>query len=297
MLQRTAQAGPRETWVAHTILSGSTEYRQALEARGLAQYAPEADAEGARRAGTLSTVERAAADFDARADAAARGIFSGKRGRVAPTDTGKALEKAEQVRQAAREPETVVSRLAERLASLGGDAPGLASEMQATAQRAHTFLVTKAPARPTSPLGDVPALRLPWRPSDAETAKWAAYVRAVEDPATVLEDAAGGRLTPEGIEALGAVYPALLADLRGRVLGMVAEHPRRLDYRQRLSLGLLLGLDLDESMAPTVVASIQQMHQQQVEKPQGRPGASSSRAQKRLAAEFSPADGIVQRDA
>jgi|GEM_PF-1903380 len=297
MLQRAAQSGPREAWVAHTVLSGSMEYRQAMEARGLAQYTPEADAEGARRAGTASRVEKAAADFDARADAAAKGLFSGKRGRVTPTESSTALAKAEQMRRAAKEPEAVVSRVAERLADVGADTPGLATEMQATAQRAHAFLASKAPARPTSPLGDVPALRLPWRPSAAETAKWAAYVRAVEDPASVLEDAAGGRLTPEGIEALEAVYPSLLANLRGRVLGMVAEHPRRLDYQQRLSLGLLLGLDLDESMAPGVVASLQQMHQQEPEKPQGRPEASSSRTQKRLASEFSPADGLTQRGA
>jgi hypothetical protein len=294
MLQRAAQAGPREAWVAHAILSGSTEYRQALEARGLAQYTPEADAEGSRRAATASRVEKAAAAFDARADAAAKGLFSGKRGKVTPTEGPKALAKAEQVRRAAQEPETVVTRVAERLADVGVDTPGLASEMQATAQRAHAFLASKAPARPASPLGDVPALRLPWKPSAAEMAKWAAYVRAVEDPASVLEDAAGGRLTPEGVEALSAVYPSLLADLRGRVLGMVAEHPRRLDYQQRLSLGLLLGLDLDESMTPAVVASLQQMHQQQPEKPQGRPEASS-RTQKRLQSEFSPADGLSQR--
>jgi len=295
MVQRAAQQGPREAWVAHNILSGSEEYRATAEREGLAQYTPDADAEGQRRAGAVSRVEQAAADFDRRADAATKGILSGRRKAVRSTATPDALAKAEEIQKAAADPEGAVERVAERVADLGVDAPGLASEMQSVAQRGLTFLASKTPARPASPLGDIAALRTPWTPAEAEVSRWTAYLRAVEDPASVLEDAASGRLTPEAVEALGAVYPALLADLRGRVVEQIAAHPRRLDYQQRLSLGLLLGMELDASMAPQAVASIQMMLQQQPERPQARPSTTATSTQKRIESEFSPSDGLTER--
>lgn len=295
MVQRAAQQGPREAWVAHNVLSGSEEYREAMEREGLAQYASEADAEGQRRAGAVSRVEEAAADFDRRADAATKGILSGRRSVPRPVSTPDALAKADEVRQAADDPEGTVQRVAERVADLGADAPGLAGEMQAGAQRAITFLASKAPARPRSPLGDIPALRAPWTPSEAEVSRWSAYLRAVEDPTSVLDEAASGRLAPEAVEALAAVYPALLEDLRSRVIEQLASHPRRLDYQQRVSLGVLLGMELDASMSPQVVASVQTMHQQQPEKPQARPSTTPTTTQKRLESEFSPSDGLTER--
>jgi hypothetical protein len=292
VLRKAAEQGPAELWVAHTLLSGSTEYRAMAERQGFADFHPESDEEGQRRASTIARVEQAAARFDAKAEAATTGLLSGKRASVKPAIREDSIRRAERAVQAAKDPEALVSEVASRLADVGADAPGLASDMQEVAQRAATFLATKAPAKPSGPLGDIPALRRPWRPSDVELAKWAAYVRAVESPVSVLDDAASGRLTPEGVEALAAVYPALLEDLRGRVLEKLTAHSKALGYSQRVSIGQLLGLELDESMRPAFIASVQALHQQQPEKPQGRGGASPSRVAKRLEGEFSASDRI-----
>lgn len=295
LLQTAAQQGPQEAWLAHTLLSGSVEYRDALEQRGLAAYAPDADAEGQRRAGAMGRADKAAADFNARADAATSGLLRGQRPAVKPPAAADALEKADAAVKNMADPEATVTATASRLAGLGDDAPGLASEMQATAQRAQAFLAQKAPRRPPSPLGDIPALRTPWRPTDVELAQWNAYLRAVEDPASALEDAAGGRLTPESVEALASVYPTLLADLRGRVVEQLVEHPSLLDYQQRVSLGLLLGMDLDESMSAPVIAALQASIQQEPERPKARASSSSAPAQKRIDSEFSPSDALTER--
>lgn len=297
MLRTAAQQGPREAWLAHTLLSGAEEYRAALERAGLANYAPEADAEGQRRAGTMSRAEQASADFDAKATAATKGLLRGTRPAVKPRKASDSMEKAEAAVRTAGDPEAAISATAERLADVGADAPGLASEMQATTQRAQAFLAEKAPRRPTSPMGDIPALRTPWKPPDVELAQWDAYLRAVEDPASVLEDAAGGRLTHEAVEALAAVYPDLLDDLRGRVLEQLSSHPSLLDYQQRLSLGMLLGMDLDESMTPAAIASIQDVIQQQPERPEARGSVTPTSVQRRLNAEYAPSDAIAARSA
>jgi hypothetical protein len=296
-VQQAAQQGPGEAWVMHTVLSGATEYRALAEREGLAQYQPETDEEGQQRAGTVARVEAAAETFDKRADAAAKGLLSGKRTPVKTLPRAEAMARAERVVENAANPEAFVGRVAERVASVGAQAPGLAQDMQETAERAQAFLVTKAPRRPVGPLGDVPALRGPWKPSEMQLAKWTAYVRAVESPASVLEDAASGSLTTEAVEALGAVYPDLLADIRSRVLSEVAAHPKALDYSQRLALGQLLGLQLDASQSPAFIAAAQAAHQAQPAKPQGNASAASPRASKRLNQEYSPADALTQRSA
>ena len=294
-VQRAAAQGPREAWLAHAVLSGAVEYRAAAEREGLAQYEAPADDEGQRRAEAVERVELAAQDFDARADAAAEGLLSGKRAPVKTLPRAEAMRKAEQVVANAREPEAFVARLAERMTEVGAQAPGIAADMQETAQRAQAFLATKAPRRPVGPLGDVPALRGPWRPTELQVAKWTAYLRAVESPASVLEDAASGGLTPEAVEALGAVYPELLEDLRARVTAAVAAYPSALDYRQRLVLGQLLGLPLDPSQEPAFIAAAQAAHAAQPARPRGNASAASPRASKRLAQEYSPSDALNQR--
>lgn len=294
-LRTAARSGPAETWLAHTLLSGSIEYREMAERDGFATFREDTDAEGQRRAEVLDRAEQSAQAFDKRAEAATAGLLSGKRPPFRPMSREEAERRAEQVQQAASNPDALVSRLASRLAGVGAKSPALALEMQEVAQRAQAFLASKAPARPVGPLGDIPALRQPWRPSDVELERWGAYVRAVENPASVLEDAAAGRLTPEGVEALGAVYPALLEDMRARVVAQLSAHRGAISYQQRLALGQLLGLELDESMNPAFIAAIQATYAQSPEQPRPNPSGAGPRAAKRISSEFSPSDALSQR--
>ena len=130
-----------------------------------------------------------------------------------------------------------------------------------------------------------------------EVERFGAYLRAVEDPLSVLDDAAGGWIAAESVEALEAVYPSLLADLRTRVTERLATHPGQMSYKQRLSLGHLLGIETDPSMNPAFIASIQAMHATRPERLKGSPGASPARMAKRIAAEFSPSDALSERSA
>jgi len=125
-------------------------------------------------------------------------------------------------------------------------APGLG---QATAERvvaAQEFLLSKLPTRPPRPSLQ-PSMEREREPPFDEQQRWLRYVRAVNDPLSVLEDARRGKLRAEGVEALQAVFPSLYQGLRAQVQAAVGERGSRLDYDTRLRLGGLLDLPTDPS--------------------------------------------------
>lgn len=291
-LRRVAVVGARELWAVHEAGSADPSYRQAAEAGGLARYSAEADMEGERRGHTLSRLDEAAQRYETRADSAVAGLLAGTRPGLRPLTRETALKQAEEAIALAREPEALVGRIADNLANVGVDAPGITADLQQTAQKAAAFLAQKAPRPPKGPLGDIPALKQAWKPTDTEVERWSAYLQAVEDPASVLEEAAGGRMVPEHVEALSAVYPELLQDVRGRVVDALARHTGSVSYGQRVALSQVLGMPLDDSLQPSTVAALQALHQQQPAKPQGKPSGSSAKTAARLRGELSPADSL-----
>ncbi|MFP2931080.1 hypothetical protein ACLESO_38985 [Pyxidicoccus sp. 3LG] len=61
--------------------------------------------------------------------------------------------------------------------------------------------------------------------------------------------------------------------MRERLVVRLAAHGSALDYRQRLSLGLLLDIPADPSLAPATVARLQQAHAvAELQPPRRRPG-------------------------
>ena len=165
-----------------------------------------------------------------------------------------------------------MEQIAQGTEALGVHAPAVSAAVMSTHQRAVAFLHEKAPKAPTPAL-EVPALKRPYKHSDGEVSKFARYMRAVENPAGVLEDMASGTVTNEAVEALKAVYPATYEDMREQLLARLAEHGSALDYRQRLSLGLMLEVPADESLQPATLARLQAMHARgEPERKPRRPG-------------------------
>jgi hypothetical protein len=285
----------QELWAVHDALSTQPEYRQTLEAAGVARFAPEVEQEGRRRASSLGEAQKRVEALDARVDTAVRGLLSGKRATPRPSPSKERMKQAAAAVALAKSPDLLAATIAERVADFGADAPGLAQGVQETAQRALLFLAQKAPRPPMGPLGDMPALRAPWKPSELELERWSAAASAVENPLSVLEDAAAGRLTEEGLEALRTVYPELHQHLLERTMAQLASLETPLPYAQRVALGQLIGLPLDESLQPEVLASLQQVYALPPEAAQPRPGANGTRGQRRLEQEFSPGDDLRRR--
>lgn len=141
-------------------------------------------------------------------------------------------------------------------ADLDQVAPGLGAAVAARTIAAQDFLASKLPQMPERPSLQ-PQLERPREPSFDDQQKFLRYARAVNDPLSALDDARRGKLRPEAVEALQAVYPALYQGLRAQVHAAVAARPDRLSYQERVRLGLLLDLPTDPSMEPKAIAQMQ----------------------------------------
>ena len=232
-----------------------------------------------------------------------RGGVKGERtsaGEVAPgvtTAFAKPLENAS--KQFAKRVENV-QRLATNLEHLHGTltaqadalqdhAPNVTQAMQIASARAVSFLAAKVPHHP--PMGIAGA---EWEPSQTEISTFTRYYEATENPAGVLKQAAAGTLTPEAVEAVQTVYPALYRHIQEAVVEKLASRHGAVPYQSRLMLSMLTGLDVDGSATGPAIAANQaalvarrQEKQQQVKDPgpstltlgaRTRPGNSGSTA-------------------
>jgi hypothetical protein len=266
-LTRAAAQGPAHLWALHTLLSDADgEYRHIMTGAGL-KY-DEDEAPHRHRAGALETIEAKVGESDTRLDKAVTALLDKRpKARTGKPLTAEGLRAhADELANLVANPDALTDRLAHATAALGQVAPDTSAALMQAAQRGVAYLHQVAPKAPTPAL-DVPALRRPWAPSDADVAKFEKRLAAVTDPYSTIEDAAAGRVTREAVEALQAVYPELLGAVRDRLLERLASHGTQLDYQQRLTLGTLFGKPLDDSAQPQRLAALQALHQV----PQGPP--------------------------
>lgn len=293
VLRSAATLGSGELLATHTALSADPAYRQAMEGAGL-RFSDATDEEGRQRAEALARLDSQARRYEARVDAAADAIATGKPASRRSLTRDAALERAKRVLELAQEPDGITSALARQSGRLDAIAPGAADAVRDVGARGLGFLSQKAPKPPESPVGAMAALRQPWAPSEVEVERFRRYADAVEDPIGTVEDMAAGKASAESVEALGAVYPELLGDMRTRVLERLTRVQSPLPYSRRVSLGIMLGVPADETLKPEVLAGLQRIHQQQPEAPQSRP---SPRASAKLETQLSPAERIANRGA
>lgn len=134
--------------------------------------------------------------------------------------------------------------------------PATAQAVQGAALKAASWLQTKAP----KPVGGDPL-----RPGvggivpPSEQAKFLRYARAVDDPLSVIEDAAKGRLTTEAAEAVRACYPELAGQIAGEIIGKLATKTgdEGLTYKNAIHVGALLGTPTHELLKPKSIAALQ----------------------------------------
>lgn len=122
------------------------------------------------------------------------------------------------------------------------------------------FLFSKLPKNPSAGKTLNDAIN-DWRPSDQDLAKFERYVKAANDPLSVLDDMQHGAITREGVDTLRTLYPSLYSSIQEHVLDNLANLQRRVPYTQRLNLSLLLNAPVDPSVTPAFVATMQGFYQ------------------------------------
>lgn len=127
--------------------------------------------------------------------------------------------------------------------------PELHDALVAQIQRGIQFLDGKAPKQTVLP-GMLPGDGK-WQPSRSALEVFGKYVKAVNDPASVLEDLANGHVSMEGAETLRVVYPKLFAYAQQMLLEAAPKMQATLPYARRVSISIMYQVPVDVTMQPS----------------------------------------------
>jgi len=175
-------------------------------------------------------------------------------------------------------PDRAYDRYSQAFEAFRKAAPNVTDRLILKQLEAASYLYGKMPKNPSfgKTLND--AIN-DWKPSDQDLAKFERYVKAAQDPLSVLEDMKQGRITREGVETLQSLYPALYKSIQDVTFENLATLQKRLPYTQRINLSLLLNAPVDPSVTPAFVATMQGFYQGSVQSQiQGQQGGMKKAA-------------------
>jgi hypothetical protein len=174
--------------------------------------------------------------------------------------SSRAEEQDARVRRAAEmtDPEALRRELARDMSLMREHAPGIAEAAAEKVGVAAAFLAGKLPPSIPNPVTGAKRI-IPASMRD----KFDRYYEAVTNPVETLKKLDGGAFTLEHAEAIKAVYPAIYADMQGKVfagLQAAADRGEEIPYARRIRLGILFGLPTDPTMTPEFQASLAAAH-------------------------------------
>ena len=144
-------------------------------------------------------------------------------------------------------------------ANLQSSAPKTYGQLKQVAGRAFVFLDSKLPRKT---LQVNPFLKKSYPISDQEIYKFKKYVKAVEDPLSVLKDLNSGSISREGIEAIRFVYPTLYSEMQSSVYDALEKSGGETSYKHRLQLGILMDMPTDLALEPESIRGLQSFYKE-----------------------------------
>ena len=163
-------------------------------------------------------------------------------------------------------PEKLSDQLALSFQGMDEDMPNIARESMAVSIRALEL------AQQAMPVPPVDLIMQPktddWDLSEQQVHNIAMVLAALEDPISVIEEAAYGVSDPLASATVRAVYGDLMALIGPSILEVVAKDRRKLSNNARMQLGHLFGLELDELAQPNNLMQAQLAHQAAAPPPQ-----------------------------
>lgn len=156
------------------------------------------------------------------------------------------------------------ARIADAIGDLPEGAPKLAVAVSMKAMEITAYLAGKVPPAMRNPYemfpGDEPPLV-----SDTERETFARYVKAADDPMSVVDHLARGDVTPEEADVLKTLYPRLYDQVRQQIDAQVRQGQaagKPLDYQKRVAYGVLFQVRTDATMDPQVLMLVEQARAQ-----------------------------------
>ena len=160
-------------------------------------------------------------------------------------------------------------------------APKTFEQSQSVLVRAVSFLDSKLPAVLFTV--DVnPFFKKHYDLSAQEIYKFKKYLRAVQEPLSILEDFKNGTLSRESIEAVKFVYPNLYNEIHSTVYDEAFQTGRedRIEYKQRLQLSILMDMPTDSATSPEYISDFQRYYKEAKDSQAG--GTISASAAKQM---------------
>lgn len=149
-------------------------------------------------------------------------------------------------------PESLADNIAESTLAMRQDDPELADEMAMTMIRAHQYLAMSIPTPGSAGMLADPI------PSKVEMDAFIEKYLGIQDPISMLEDFAEGRLTQEKAQAVLAVYPQMHAEMVNDVVEVFSEFPpENISYQYKSQLSLLLNVPADSTFTSQFVMAMQ----------------------------------------
>lgn len=270
-LSIAAAKGTEALLEEHLRLASSPTGHDYLARLGMPIESPaEVDAAGKKLA-VLDAIQSAAVRQDAETDRAIDGILGsspGRKGRVSPSSLSAKEFKAFQAENQAKllNPELAFRGIPPELNAV---APATLNQAAAKTLEIAKYLDSKAPKNPYAGMPESVAPK--WEPSAADLDRFNRCKEAVENPAKVLKNLANGYMSPEQLDAIRAVYPAIYQDLRQKLSDRLAMATKPLTYQQKMAAMAVLGPGA-LGMSPQQMQILQQSFQQPAGAPQGGSG-------------------------
>jgi len=247
-----------------------TKFRTGLGHAEQAEFAGQA-----AKAGALNSLKNTISNSVRNLDRATDAIFKTT---SSPAARGAALsgitdfadknyhEHVEKIQELSSNPEALMDYLSQQTAGISQVAPQMGQQLSNTAVQALMYLNAQIPKKGGSML-----LSTKYEPSSSEKIKFERAYHVVTQPMSVLKQLKDGTLTRDSMKAMEAVHPALLNQMRQKVIERLnAETIKKLPYAVRSSLTLFLRTPLDENQTPLGV----QLNQNSFAMPQaGNQGA------------------------
>ena len=138
-------------------------------------------------------------------------------------------------------------------------APQTYDKLRQVSSRALAFLNTKMPRKT---LGVNPFIKKSYPLSDQEIYKFKRYIKAIQNPLSVLEDLKKGVVSREGIEAVQFVYPTVYNEIKSTVYENLKKYGGEMSYDKRLQLGIVMQLPTDLSLEPETIEKLQSFYKE-----------------------------------
>ena len=197
----------------------------------------------AESAGTRAAAERASNGL--------RGVdFAGGEVPAGETTAQGAKRIAGQLQDFQTSPEALPDRVAAATNHIAAHAPAVTAMIAKSATNAALFLATKAPRDQLAGQTVAPD---DWQPTPDQAREFKHYVMGTVYPMRTLRRFSEGKASPQEMEAVQAVYPALTADHKGAITARLIKHPEKIaqmPHQRVMALSGYLGRPLDRTALP-----------------------------------------------